>query len=93
MSIASIKTFLSYWFNKSMTEPDVNSRLVFLVSGIGSIGAILLLVCAFILSEKKEGYDYMVVAVSGGAVGHGVSRYLTKKNADGSGDADTPKDK
>ena len=89
MTIAGIKTFCVTWFNRAMTEPDINSRLVFLVSGIGSIFAVLGLSIAFVFAKDKTGYDYMVMAVSGGAVGHGVSRYLTKKNG---GDADDKKD-
>lgn len=88
MSIASIKTFCSMWFNRAMTEPDINSRFVFLLSGIGSAVATLTLVVAFIVAKDKTGYDYMVMAVGGGAVGHGINRYLTKKTVD----ADDKKD-
>lgn len=86
---SKIKSFISTWFTRAMTEPDINSRLVFLTSGLGSILAILILVIAFVVVKDKTGYDYMVMAVSGGAVGHGVSRYLTKKN----GGDDKPDDK
>lgn len=65
---------------KCMTVPDYNSRLVFLLSGIGSVISVVTLVIAFIFSKEKSGYDMMVLAVSGGALGHGVNRYLTKKN-------------
>lgn len=75
-----MKKWIRDLFEKCMTLPDYNSRLVFLTSGVGSMLCVLALVIAFIFAKDKTGYDMMVLAVSGGAVGHGVSRYLTKKN-------------
>ena len=86
MSIASIKAFFTYWFNKAMTEPDVNSRLVFFLHGIGSAVATLILTIAFIYAENKESYPYMVGAVAGGSLGAAAGRYMTKKNG-GDGDS------
>lgn len=75
---SSIKTFVSTWFTRAMTEPEVNSRLVFLVAGFGSVVSVLALVIGFMVSKNHDGYDYMVAAVSTGTISHGVSRYLTK---------------
>lgn len=77
--------FISTWFTRAMTEPEINSRIVYLFSGVGSMVAVLALVAAFIFSHDKTGYDYMVVAVSGGAVGHGINRYLNKGKTGGDG--------
>ena len=83
MSIAAIKQFFSTWFNRAMTEPDINSRLVFFVHGVGSVVVTLLLAVAFIFAHNKETYPYMVGAVAGGSFGAAAGRYMTKK---GSGD-------
>ena len=86
--LATAKNWLVQWFGRAMTEPDINSRLMFMLGGVVSSLSILILVIAFVCAKDKTGYDYMVIAVSGGAVGHGVSRYLTKKNG-GDADVDT----
>ena len=87
MSIAAIKQFFSTWFNRAMTEPDINSRLVFFVHGVGSTVVTLLLAVAFIFSHDKASYPYMVGAVAGGSFGAAAGRYMTKKNG---GDAEAP---
>lgn len=68
------------WFERSMTESDINSRLIFLVHGLGSTLATLILVIAFIYAKDKESYPFMVGAVAGGSLGAAAGRYMTKKN-------------
>jgi hypothetical protein len=68
-------------FERSLVEPDVNSRLVFLLTSIGSAAAILILTVAFVCkAAPSDNFPYMAGAVGGAAVGHGFSRYLTKKD-------------
>lgn len=80
--------YVRTWFERAMTEADINSRLVFFLHGVGSTVAMIALTIAFIVAKNKESYPYMVGAVGGGAVGAAAGRYLTKKNG---GDADVPK--
>lgn len=66
------------WFEKAMTEDDVNSRLQFFLHGVVSSGCVLGLTIAFIV-HPKDGYDYMVMAVGGSGAAAAVGRYMTKK--------------
>lgn len=84
--LAKLKDAFAYCkgiFERCLSEPDVNSRLVFLLGGTVSAVAILILVIAFIHADtpNKASYPSMVLAVGGGSVMHGVSRYFTKKNS------------
>ena len=73
-------------FERSLVEPDVNSRLVFLLTSLGSVLAILILTIAFVCKvAPSDNFPYAMGAVGGAAVGHGFSRYLTKKDK---GDSD-----
>ena len=75
-------------FERSLVEPDVNSRLVFLLTSVGSALSILVLTIAFICkANPSDNFPYMAGAVGGAAIGHGFSRYLTKKD----GSSDPPK--
>lgn len=85
----SLFSYGKMWFERAMTEPDVNSRLVFFAHGVGSVIATLILVVAFIYAKDKESYPYMVGAVAGGSFGAAAGRYMTKKNG---GDADKKDD-
>lgn len=69
-------------FERSLVEPDVNSRLVFLGTSAISALSVLILTIAFVCSKgDTSNYSWMVGAVGGAAVGHGFSRYLTKKDS------------
>lgn len=83
--IAYIKT----WFERAMTEPDVNSRVVFLAHGMATAFGLVALTVAFIFAKSKEVYPYMVGALAGGAAAGGVQRWMTKKG--GADDADAQK--
>jgi hypothetical protein len=68
-------------FERSLVEPDVNSRLVFLLTSVCSALAILILTIAFVCrANPSDNYPYAMGAVGGAAIGHGFSRYLTKKD-------------
>ena len=68
-------------FERSLVEPDVNSRLVFLGTSLASALAILILTVAFVCkSAPSDNFPYAMGAVGGAAVGHGFSRYLTKRD-------------
>lgn len=86
--LESIKKFVGYgktWFEKALTLPDINSRLVFMAQGLCAALCTLVLVVAFIFSNKHpQEYEYMVLAVGGGSAGSAVGRYFTKKNGNGS---------
>lgn len=69
-----------------MVEPDINSRFIFLIHGVGSVLSTLILTVAFVYAKDKEAYPFMVGAVAGGSVGAAAGRWMTKK---GGGDADT----
>jgi hypothetical protein len=86
--VSSGLAYAKHWFERAMVEPDINSRLVFLLStGVSSL-AILILTIAFICAKNpSDNYPYLAGAVGGAAVGHGFSRYLTKRDG---GDANTP---
>lgn len=80
MSLLSpLKTLL----NRCLTEPDVNSRLVFLIHGTATGLATLLLVAFFIHApvDKQASYPTMLLALgsSGGIAAAG--RFLTKKGS------------
>ena len=71
--------YIRTWFEKAMTEPDVNSRLVFLLHGIVTSVGILVLTGAFLWAQDKTAYPYMVGAVGGGGVAAAAGRWMTKK--------------
>lgn len=83
-----IISYCKTWFEKAMTEPDVNSRLVFFLHGIVVAVGLLVLTVAFIFAKAKEGYPYMVGTLGGSAAATAAGRWMTKK---GGGDDAAPK--
>ena len=74
-----------YWFNRAMTEPDINSRAVFLLHGAVTSFSIFAVTIAFIIvtmftSRSAEHYEHYLLALTGSAAGGAVGRYFTKKN-------------
>jgi hypothetical protein len=77
---------------KMLHSPDVNSRVIYLAhSGVSVVGT-LILVIAFIVAKDKTGYDTMVLALNGGAVGGAIGRYLSKKGNKADEGEDAPVD-
>ena len=65
-----------------LISPDVNSRFISLLTGVITAFCTLLLVVAFIFD--KNGIEYtemLLVLLSGGVVGGGFARFLTKKSS------------
>lgn len=91
--LESIKKVIPYcktWFERCLTQPDINSRLVFLVQGLAGAVCTIVLVIAFVCSTKHpEQYEYMVFAVGGSSAGSAIGRYFTKKNSNGLQDPPT----
>jgi hypothetical protein len=98
MEFVKLKAAFAYCkaiFERCLVEPDVNSRLVFLLSGVGTIVALGIVTVAFVFAKNKDAYPSMILALSGGAVGHSIGRYFTKKNStaptsDGATPVDVP---
>ena len=86
----SIFSYVKTWFERAMTEPDINSRLVFFLHGVGSVVATLVLTIAFIYAKDNESYPFMVGAVAGGSLGAAAGRYMTKKNGGDAGPQPQP---
>lgn len=66
--LAEIKSFLSTWWAKAMTEPDVNSRLVFL--GTFIVTSVLMIYQTFVYLHFKTAdpqYPEIVAILAGGA--------------------------
>ena len=82
-----MKNFFIYCkalFERCLTEPDVNSRLVFLMHGIAVAFGLVFLSIAFIFAKTQDSYPYMIGALGGSAAAGAAGRWLTKKNgADG----------
>jgi hypothetical protein len=76
----SVAAFHKYWFNRALTEPDINSRLVFLLhGGVSALGTLVLSI-AFIFAKQQEHYEHMILALGGSTAGSAIGRYFTKKN-------------
>lgn len=69
---------IKYWFNRAMTEPQINSRIVFLLHGVTVSLCVIVLTIGFMVSHNKEMYPTMVAAVGAGSVGTAAGRLLTK---------------
>lgn len=78
--IKKLAEYGKLWFEKALKEPDVNSRLVFLLHGVVSALAILVLSIAFIFAKQKDSYQYMILALGGTTTGSAIGRYFTKKD-------------
>jgi lipoprotein signal peptidase len=79
-----VKEFVLKWFEKAMTEADVNSRLVFLLQGLVTIASILVLAIAFIFSHDRSAYPTFMTALVGGGIGSALGRMFTKMGNKGS---------
>lgn len=89
--IKNAVTYGKTWFEKAMKEPDVNSRLVFLLHGVASAFGMVAITIAFIIvtmftNKSAEHYEHFILALGGSSAGSAVGRYFTKKNG---GDAGT----
>ena len=82
-----MREYFGKWVERAMTEPDINSRFIFLLHGIAATLCLLALTVGFIVAKDKTGYDMMVLAVGGSGGAAAVGRFLTKK---GGGDAAAP---
>src|SRR5258708_28255861 len=83
--VRSVVEFHRYWFNRAMTEPDITSRLVFLLHGGVTALSILFVTVAFICvtaftTKSAEHYEHYLLALTGSGAGAAVGRYFTKKN-------------
>lgn len=84
--------WLEQQWAKMLHSPDVNSRVIYLAhSGVSVVGT-LILVIAFIFAKDKTGYDTMILALNGGAVGGAIGRYLSKKGGQATGEPKIPVD-
>lgn len=61
-----------------LTQPDTNSRFIYLVHGVASSVAVIVLSVAFLFAKDRTGFPVMVTAAAGGGVGASVGRMMTK---------------
>lgn len=66
-------------FNKLMSQPEWNSRFIFLVHGLASGIGVLVLTLGFLWSKDRSLYPDMILAVGGSGGMSAVGRYFTKK--------------
>lgn len=76
----SLFQYAKTWFERSLTEADINSRFVFLIHGLGSCVGVLALTIAFIIAKDKEYYAIMAGTVGGTGVAAAAGRYMTKRD-------------
>lgn len=77
-----IVAFAGQWFNRAMTEPEINSRLCFLLGTFGAGFCVTVLTLAFIFTRdpaRLQAFPYMVGAVAGAGGASAWGRWLTKK--------------
>lgn len=91
----SVVDFHSYWFKRAMTEPDINSRVVFLLHGGVTALGILIVAVAFVVvtactQRPTDHFEHIIMALGGSGAGSAVGRYFTKKNSDDSGAPPVP---
>lgn len=72
-------SYLKNVFERCLNEDGVNSRLMFFLHGVVTSIGLGALVIGFIVSEHKEGYDMMIMAVGGSGAAAAAGRFLTKK--------------
>ena len=83
--IKNVAAYGKTWFEKAMKEPDVNSRLVFLLHGVASAFGMVAVTIAFIFvttftNKSAEHYEHFILALGGSSAGSAVGRYFTKKD-------------
>lgn len=70
---------LKAFFNNLMSQPEWNSRFIFLVHGLASGLGILVLTLGFLCSKDRTLYPDMILAVGGSGGMSAVGRFFTKK--------------
>jgi hypothetical protein len=73
-----MKQFLKEQYTNCMTIPEYNSRVVYLVSALTSLLGSVAVVIAFIFAKDKTGYDTILLAITGGGLASGVSKWMQK---------------
>ena len=82
--------FLSRILDRCLSEPEVNSRLVFLVVGVVTALGMLAISIAFIFVADRELFPTMIGTLGASGVGAGFGRYLTKAGDGKQGDNNAP---
>lgn len=82
-------------FERCIREPDVNSRVVFLLTSIVTsalmVGHFVVYAVGFLHGKPIDPAYPTVLGVLGAGHGvNGLARFFTKKNGNGTGDADIP---
>lgn len=89
-AFASTTRWVNGWFTACMREPDVNSRMIFLGTFVVTTTLMIWHTYAYIHAPLKDGNYAEIMGVLGGThTANAVGRFLTKKAAPGSAQADT----
>lgn len=70
------------YFARLFEQPNVNSRFVFFLHAVITSICTIVITIAFILAKDKNYYtDFLIVLMSGGVVGGGLARYMSKRSS------------
>jgi hypothetical protein len=76
--IKGLKDFVLTWFTRAMTEDNVNSRMVFLLQGLGATIGVGILTVAFLFVHDRAAFPTMIGTLMGGGALAAVGRAATK---------------